>query len=114
MGFKISSWWKDLITKLILLYAALKAISPVYTILQAYFNIRNPLIPDYLIWHMTYPYYFLVPLWGFGVWFYYSALKTKKYAERNFWVIPIGLIVLWGIEIIIFRASIFFNPYGSP
>jgi len=112
MGFKISSWWKDLITKLLLLYAALKVISPVFTILQAYFNTDNPLIPDYLIWHMTFPYYFLIPLWAGGVWFYYSALKNKRYEGRQFWVIPISLLVLWGIEIIIFRLSITFNPYG--
>ena len=112
MSFKISSWWKDIITKLLLLYAALKAISPVFTILQAYFNTDNPLIPDYLIRHMAFPNYFLIPLWAFGVWFYYSALKTKKYEEQKFWLIPISLLVFWGIETIIFRLSITFNPFG--
>ena len=112
MGFKISSWWKDLITKLLLLYAALKTISAVASLFYAYFDRGNPLIPDYLIRHMAFPNYFLIPLWAGGVWFYYSALKNKRYEGRQFWVIPISLLVLWGIEIIIFRLSITFNPYG--
>jgi hypothetical protein len=112
MGFKLSSWWKDLITKLLLLYSAFGVFGGVSTIIQAYFSVQNPLIPDYLGHHMAFPYFFLVPLWAFGVWFYYSALKTKKYQERQFWVIPVSLLAFWGLETIIIRFSIVINPFG--
>ena len=112
MGFKLSSWWKDLITKLLLLYSAFGVLGGVFSIIQAYFSVQNPLIPDYLAHHMAFPFYILIPLWAFGVGFYYSALKTKKYEERQFWVIPTSLLAFLGLEIIIIRFSILINPFG--
>lgn len=73
---------------------------------------NNPIIPENLANYMAFVHYLLIPLWGLGIWFYYSALKTKKYFEREFWLIPTGLFVLWGLEAIIFRLSEFINPFG--
>ncbi|MEM7087423.1 MAG: hypothetical protein AAF489_14650 [Bacteroidota bacterium] len=115
MAFKISLWWKDLITKLILIFAFFNVFKNMYLVYFCFAEFdsnKNPLIPDYIANYMAFPHYFLIPLWALGVWFYYTSLTTKKYFEREFWVIPTGLFVLWGLEVIVFRFSQFINPFG--
>jgi hypothetical protein len=115
MLFKISPWWKDLITKVILIFTFFnlcKNIYLVYFCFSEFSSHKNPLIPEFVAKQMAFPHFFQILLWAVGIWFYYSALTTKKYYEREFWIIPLGLLVLWGLELIIFRLSVLFNPFG--
>lgn len=115
MDFKLSTWWKDFLTKLILIFTffnLFKNIYLVYFCFTEFSSDNNPIIPENTANYMAFAHYFLILLWALGAWFYYSALTTKKYFEREFWVIPLGLFVLWGLEVIIFRLSVFINPFG--
>lgn len=114
MAFKLSPWWKDLITKLILIFSFFNLFKNGYLVYFCFteFNSdKNPMVPEVMANYMAFPHYFLIPLWALGIWFYYSALTTKRYFEHKFWMIPTGVLVLWGVEVIIFQLSVFINPF---
>ncbi|MBX2828919.1 MAG: hypothetical protein KTR22_12205 [Flavobacteriaceae bacterium] len=113
MSFQLSDWWKDLITKLLLLYSVFKIGGNVYAIFQVHFTLENPLIPDYFKHYTSFPSYFLIPIWliiGIISW---RLIKREGLLKKWFYVYFIGtLIYIFFVEALLFQLLHYINPYG--
>jgi hypothetical protein len=111
MAFKLSPWWKDLITKLLLLYVAIKVIGNVVSIVQGYLNAKNPLIPDYLVHYVAFPLYFLIALWITFFIVCLHLLRNEDRLKKWFYLVFIGILIYQLLETYVHQFLMFINPF---
>ncbi len=105
-------WWKDLITKLLLLFAAFKVIWDIVAIFQAYLNIDNPLIPDYLGHYIAFPLYFLIAIWTVFAFLCFRLIGNENQLKKWFYPVLIGMVVYQSFEFYLYQFLLVINPYG--
>jgi hypothetical protein len=108
----MSNWWKDFITKLLLLFAAFKVIWNIVAIIQGYLNIDNPLIPDYLGHYIAFPLYFLIAIWAVCFIICFQLIKNKDRLEKWFYPVLIIMVLYQFFEIYVYQFLTSINPYG--
>ncbi len=110
--FKLSIWWKDAIVKLCLLYCVFQILIQLIQIIQTFYNLSNPLIPEQLAYYASFSNMLLVPFWLLGAYLFFSYLKKQSFLADKFWVIPVSLLLLLiGNSVIMFLAFRF-NPFS--
>lgn len=97
-----------------MLYSALIIISNVITIILSYFDFnKNPLLPDYLIYYIAFPSYFIIPFFGIILYLLSKELNSKHlntYTILGCLIVCILYCFLWGdLHFFIHK----FNPYGK-
>ena len=91
------------------IYSALRILSYSISLIQAYFNLDNPLIPDYLIYYIAFPLYFFIPIFSLILWYCIRSLTSKEYNKK---VIFTFVIICYLFEAHIYKFIQDFNPYG--
>ncbi|WP_461303317.1 hypothetical protein [Aureisphaera sp.] len=113
MSFRISTWWKDLLIKLVFLFSLFKIGSYIVSIFQAYYTTRNPLIPAYLADYTAFPLYFLIAIWvliSIGSW---RLLRNEKHLKEWFYIVLIGsLFYLFLGQALLYQLLQRINPFG--
>ncbi len=94
------------------IYSALRILSYSISFVQSYFNIDNPLIPDYLTYYIAFPLYFFIPIFSFILWYCIRSLKSKDYNKKITFMIFGFVIVFYFFEVHIYKFIQEFNPYG--
>lgn len=108
---KLSIWWKDAITKLFFLYVVFLFFLQIYGIYQSYTTLDSPLIPESLSSYIAFPLYFLLVIWGIGIFIFWRFIKNEAIQKNMFWVIPITLVGLMFIARLLYYVIMKFNPY---
>jgi hypothetical protein len=110
--FKLTIWWKDAIVKLCLLYCVFQILIQLIGIIQIFYNLNNPLIPEQLAYYASFSNMLLVPFWLLGEFLFFVYLKKKTLLAAKFWVVPVSLLLLLiGNSVILFLAFRF-NPFS--
>lgn len=109
----LSLVWKQRIVIVFGILALLKGLEGLANIFRVYTSNANPLIPDYLSHHSSFPYYFIIPVWGFlaylGYWLYKDVDKLQKYVIHYL----IAIAAFFFLEVHFYLLIQSLSPYST-
>lgn len=103
-----------ILTIFIVFYSITQVLILIIPFFRSYFSLgNNPLLPEYLIYYIAFPLYFLLPLFVLITFYSLSSLLKNEYNEKAI-ISLLALITLY----FIFQGHIYtfiqkFNPYGT-
>ncbi len=110
--FKLSMWWKDLITKLCVLYCVFQVVARFLQVISFFIDLKNPLIPSGLKYYASFPNFLLIPFWAIGAYLFWKFLSKQDVLAYRFWFIPSLMLAMFTLCTVITLLAFEFNPFA--